>query len=151
MPKAKAKANRQKRQAEITELVSVEAQRKAERGLTKFVMELDERAEKRYEWVKAILAVNDRSVAEILGWMVDRLKLMEGEPKIVYQGRTYNAIKGETELLARMQEKNFAWTAMRCLVACAEWDISIGNFKLPPDLCARCGVKVVKARKKRAA
>jgi predicted nucleotide-binding protein (sugar kinase/HSP70/actin superfamily) len=139
--KAKAK---KKRKAEIEGLMSAEAQRKAERKLQKFVMELDERSEERAKWVNEILKANDDDVAHVLRIMVETLKHMEGPPKIVFEGKPYNAVKGETELLERIQERNFAWVAMRCLVACAEWNIQVGNFKLPKDLCARCGVKVKK-------
>jgi hypothetical protein len=144
---------KKKRKAEIQELVSPQGQRKAERALQKYVMELDERSEKRQVWVDQILAVNDESISDVLEIMVDTLKHMEGEPKVIHEGKTYNAVKGETELLQRIQERNFRWIAMRCLVACAEWDIQVANFKLPKDLCARCGMKkskVVKKGKKHA-
>jgi hypothetical protein len=146
-----AKAKKKARVKEITELIDPKAQRKADREIQKYVMALDEKADERYAWVESILAVNDESIAEIIGWMVDELQAMEGPPKIVYNGRPYNAIKGETELLESIQRRNFAWVAMRCLVACAEWDIRIGNFKLPTKNCARCGTKVLKVTKKKKA
>lgn len=146
--KKKAKPGRQNRQAEIQELMSAESQRKAERGLQKFVMELDERSEERMAWVDQILAVNDAEISNVLAIMVETLARMQGSPKIVYHGRAYNAIKGEAELLERIQDRNLSWVAMRCLVACAEWDIQVANFKLPNDSCARCGKSTRKPRKK---
>jgi hypothetical protein len=69
---------------------------------------------------------------------------MQGEPKLTFEGKTYNAVNGETQLLKSIQTRNFRWIAVRCLVALAEWDIKIGNFKLPSKSCAKCGKKVTK-------
>ena len=145
MARARAK---KKRQNEIAELFDATAQRKAERAVQKHVMEMDERSEEREQYVKVILAANDESVHEIVNLMVNALIQMEGDPRIFYNGQTYNAIKGEADLLERTQVRNFRWVAVRCLVALAEWDIRIGNFKLPESECARCGVKVRQTRKK---
>lgn len=128
-------------------LLDPKAQRKAERELQNYVIEMDERSEQRAEYVNKVLAANDESIREIVSWIVEEFRKMEGEPKIVFRGQTYNAIKGETELLERIQERNFSWIAIRLLVACAEWDIRIGNFNLPNNACARCGTTVRRRRR----
>lgn len=147
MAKAVAK---KKRTDEIERLMSPQAQRKAERELKHFVDDLDERSEARADYAATILKVNDEETRKIVFTMVEQLLKMEGPPKIIYKGHTYNAINGETELLEKIQVRNFTWIAVRALVACAEWGIMIDDFKLPADTCARCGVQVkAKARKKR--
>lgn len=149
MATAKAK-KKGKRAEEIKELFSAKAAKKAERELRNYVMELVDKADERVEYVEAILKVNDESIREIIGWMVVELEKMHGDPVIRFKGATYNAVGSDSEILRSLQRKNFAWIAMRCLVACAEWDIQIGNFKLPSDKCARCAASVRKAVKKKA-
>lgn len=140
------KAVKKVRSKKIEKLVDPKEQ-KSERVLEKYIMELDERSEEREKFVKKILSVNDSSIENIIGWMVEELQAMQGPPKLVFKGRSYNAIKGEDQPLKKIQERNFRWIAVRCLIACAEWDIQIGNFKMPTDVCARCGVKL-KGKKK---
>lgn len=123
------------------------------KGLKAFVKDLEGRSKERSKYVDAIMAVNDESVHEIIGWLVEALQAMHGEPTLFFKGATYSAIAGEPFLLEKIQLRNFKWIAVRVLVACAEWDIRIGDFKLPKKSCARCGVKVKpkvgkKARKK---
>lgn len=127
-------------------LLDSKAQRKAERELANYILDLDERSQVRADYAERILQANDESIREIVSWIVEEFRKMEGEPKIVFRGQTYNAIKGETELLERIQERNFSWIAIRLLVACAEWDIRIGNFNLPNNACARCGTTVRRRR-----
>jgi hypothetical protein len=140
---------KKKRQDEIKTLMSPEAQRKAERALKKYVDEMDERSQERADYCAEILRVNGEDIREAVFLMVEQLRKMEGPPKVTYEGKVYNAINGETELLEKIQTRNFTWIAIRCLVACAEWGIRIGDFKLPADKCARCGAKAKPARKKK--
>jgi len=142
MARAKKKVVEMSRDLRIKEIFSDKAQRKLERELANYVLDLDERSQERYDYAQQILKVNDDTVREIVGWIVEELRKMEGEPKIVYKGQTYNAIKGEGDLLDRIQHRNFTWIAVRLLVACAEWQIRIGNFTLPSNNCARCGTQV---------
>jgi hypothetical protein len=148
-PRKKAVAKK-KRQEEIAELISPKAAKAAERRLSAYVVSLDEKADERENYTKGILAANDDSVEEIVGWTVDILRRMEGEPKLIFEGQTLNAIKGDADLLKSIQTRNFRWIAVRMLVASALWDIQIGNFKLPKDKCARC-LKAVKKPKPRRA
>lgn len=147
-PPMKKAVAKQKRQEEIGELVSPQAARKYERKLNAYVMELDERAEEREKYTRGILAVNDDSIEEVVGWVVEALRKMNGPPKIVFEGQTVHALKGEPDLLLSVQTKNFRWIAVRLLVSSALWDIQVGNFKLPQDKCARC-LKTTKRPKPR--
>jgi hypothetical protein len=145
MARAKGKSTAS-RQAEIARLFDAKTQRKQERELANYILDLDERSQARADYAERILQANDDSVREMVEWIADNLRKMEGEPQIVFNGQTYNAVKGETELLEKIQYRNFTWVAVRVLVACAEWDIRIGEFNLPDDHCARCGVAVGRAR-----
>jgi hypothetical protein len=127
---------------EIQEVFSAKAQKKVERELNHKLMELDERSEERAQYVDRVLEVNDDSIREIVNTMVESLRKMEGAPKLTLNGKSYNTVDGETALLEKIQSRNFEYIAVRMLVACAKWDIRIGNFKLPKKFCADCGVKV---------
>jgi predicted nucleotide-binding protein (sugar kinase/HSP70/actin superfamily) len=143
-PVAKAKKKVQ-RQAEIAELMNPKAARKAERKLRNFIMELDERSEAREEYTQSILAVNDRSVLETVSAIAESLLRMspyKNETVVVLDGRTYQVSGAEADLVRKIQMRNFRYIAIRLLVACAEWNIRVGNFNLPSDSCARCGKEV---------
>lgn len=139
---AKAVAKKKNRKKEISELVSPAAQRKAERSIDKRLMKMDEGADERMRYVDTIISANDASVEAIMDRMVAELQKMEGPPRLYTDGHIVNLTESEFQMLQRIQVKNFSWIAVRCLVACAEWGIRIGNFKLPTKACARCGKKV---------
>jgi hypothetical protein len=130
-----------KRSDEIRELFDPKSQRMSERQISKVLMELDERADEREEYVQKILAANDDSILKVVGHMIEELQIMEGRPKFTVRDRTYNTTPVEQQQLERIQLKNFRYIAVRSLVACALMDIRVGNFRLPKGFCARCGVK----------
>jgi hypothetical protein len=139
---AKAIPKKKSRSAQIEQVFSPQAQKKAERQISHYVMELDEKADEREAYTRTILKANDDSIERVVGLMVKELQTMEGAPVITFQGRRYNSIGGETEQLKRIQQKNFRYIAVRVLVACAKFDIRVGTFKLPKDFCADCGVEI---------
>jgi hypothetical protein len=146
MAVAKAKKKRQ-RVEEIEKLFDPKEQRRYERRLKERVAELEENAKVQDQYVKKILGANDESVHEIVEWIVERMAVMVGPPSIVFEGQRLNSVDGEVAALAKIQQSNFYFIAVRLLAGCAAWDIKIGNFKLPSKLCAKCGVKVRKGGK----
>lgn len=140
-PVAKAK-KKAKRQAEIAQVMSPKVQRQAERELSNHLMELDEAADERESYVQKILDENDSEIAELVEKMVELLRGMTPPPQITYKGQVYRTVKGEDEMLKRIQTKNYRYLSVRILVANAEWGIRVGEFKLPKRYCARCGKKV---------
>ena len=142
---------RAKRVKEISTLLDPKESKKRERRLNAHFMELDEKAEKREAYTSAILSANDESIEEIISAMVKSLAKMTTPPgngEFVFEGTAYNLNEKEKQLRNSIQLRNRRWIAVRCLVACAELDIRIGNFKLPADKCARCGTPVGKPKKK---
>lgn len=134
---------KKKRSAEIREVFDPKAQRKAEKKLRDFLMELDERSEERERYTSVILDVNDPSMLDIMDSIIESLKRMSKVPEIVsVDGQSFRLSGAELDLAKRIQERNFRYIAIRILVACAEWNIRIGDFKLPKHNCARCGKKV---------
>jgi hypothetical protein len=131
-----------KRREEITELMSPKAQKKFDKEIFNYVDELDERSHEREKYVQKILDVNDESVLSIVNALAEVLEIMNGPVQLVFKGQTFNAIKGEGDLLPRIRRRNCRYVAVRCLVACALMDIRFGNFKLPADYCAKCGATV---------
>lgn len=134
--------------AKVKKKIAPKAKKKNDRRLKEFIAGMVERSEIRQAWVDGILSVNSNAVRAVVEQMVDNLQKMEGPPKFVFDDRTYTAVDGSTAVLEQIQERNFRYLAMRCLVACAEWDIRIADFSLPNDTCARCGVVVKKVKKK---
>jgi len=133
--RAKAKA-RAKRRDEIQEIMSPQAQKALERKLKKEIGKQDDFADECEEYVQMILAANSDEVAEAVDHLTDTMKRMQGTPRFVIDGIRVNV---EPEILANINHKIHRWVAVRLLVAAAEWDIRIANFKLPKDKCARCG------------
>jgi hypothetical protein len=142
---------RSKRVKEITTLLDPKEAKKRERRLNAHFMELDEKAEKREDYTAEILSANDESIDEIVAAMVKSLESMTNPPSMngfTFEGTPYNLDEKEKKLRESIQLRNRRWIAVRCLVACAELDIKIGNFKLPTNSCIRCGAPVKKAKKK---
>jgi len=152
VPKPIPARARSKRVGEITALLDPKETKKRERRLNAHFMELDERAEKRDKYTTEILSANDESIEEIVTAMVKSLERMNAPSTngFHFEGTPYNLNEKEKQLRDSIQLRNRRWIAVRCLVACAELDIRIGNFKLPANSCVRCGAPVKKAKKKRA-
>lgn len=139
-PIIKAKAKRQKRQAEITELMDAKSQRKFEREADNALIDLEERAQERYDWAKALKDLQSHDVQVAVNRMVATMARMAGPPKFTYKGAAINVDGGEQRLKA-VQFHNHTWIAMRLLVAATEWGIHFGDFKAPKGQCIRCGKK----------
>jgi len=142
----KAKAKRQKRQEEIAALMSAKEQRKYEREIDNHLIDLEERAAERYAWAKAMKDLQSDDVKVVVNRLVAVMAKMAGPPKFVYNGQTINVDGGETRLKT-VQFHNHSWIAMRLLVAAAEWDIQVGDFKAPKGACIRCGKTVGRVKR----
>lgn len=106
--------------------------------------ELDRIAEERMKWVTLLLNENPNEVLSAIETMVDSLQQMQGPPKLTVDGHIVPLSEPQFKLLQSIQYRNFNWIAMRCLVACAEWDIRIANFTATKHNCLRCGRRVKK-------
>jgi hypothetical protein len=103
--------------------------------------ELERRAEERFKWADGLRKIQPQEAQVAINRMVAKMAQMAGEPKFSYDGAMYPI---EKERLRKIQYYNHLNNAMRILVACAEWDIRIANFKAPKKHCLRCGKKVKK-------
>lgn len=110
----------------------------SDQALEEAFAEIEERADKRYEYAFAIKEIQDEQTTVAINRLVARMASMAGEPSFSFKGRYFT----DRERLGKVQYYNHLWIAIRVLVACAEWDIRIANFKLPKHNCARCGKKV---------
>jgi hypothetical protein len=146
----KAKAKRKARQAEIAQLMDPKAQRKLEREAENHLIDLEERAEERYQWALALKKLQPDEIQVGINRMTDVMARMAGPPRFAYQGTAMNVDGGEQRLRS-LQYKNQLWIAMRLFVAAAEWGIRIGDFKTPKDACLRCGEPVKSARPRKKA
>jgi len=135
---AKSK-KRAKRVDALKELVEPKSSRQFERRLSNFIMEMDEKSLEREQYTQAILRENDDSVADIVGHMVESMERMDGAPRFVFEGQTFNQIKGESDLLARIFNRNYRYLAVRILVALAQLDVRLGAFNFPQKSCVSCG------------
>jgi hypothetical protein len=138
VPIAKAKAKK-KRRAEIERTMSSAEQRKFERRVKQVLDDFDELADERYAYAKKILDANPPEVNEIVERLAEKMRQMAGEPRLKVDGIFVNYDAG---VLERINHKLHVWSAVRLLVAAAQWDIRISGFKLPKKMCARCGKKV---------
>jgi hypothetical protein len=142
MKTVKAKAKRKQRQDEISTLMSAKSQRKLEREADNHLIDLEERAQERYEWAKTLKEAQSHDVQVAVNRMVAVMGRMAGPPRFAYKGTAMNVDGGEQRLLT-LQMKNHTWIAMRLVVASAEWGIRFGDFKASKSKCLRCG-KVVR-------
>lgn len=143
MSKLVAKAKKRAgRLAEIATLMDSKEQKKQERAISRFLMDLDERADERERYVQQILRANDDTIEDIVRSIVQQMEVMQGPVRLIHNGQRVNAIKGEQEMLERIRRKNFRYLAVRMLVSLAKWEVRIGNFKLPAKVCADCGKPV---------
>lgn len=130
------KKQKAKRIEEIKDLFDPKAQRKWERDWQNELIDLEERVEENYTYARVIYLIQDDSTKEAIRKAVEMMAHMAGEPTFRFRGRP---IVEDMARLRAVQERNFLWIAIRLLVACAEYEIQIANFKLPADHCARCG------------
>lgn len=136
--KVQAKAKRKKA---IKKIFDPSEQKLSEREIKKGIADLDERTDERYEFAMQIFNAQSNAMKEIIELMIDRMRSMTGEPaRLYYKGVPVNAL--DESAVKRMQEKTFYWIAIRLLVAWGKWDIQVGDFHLPKDICATCGVEV---------
>lgn len=136
----KAKAKRKKRQAEIAELIEPRNQRKLAREADNYLIDLEERAQARYEWAKRLKDLQSPEVQVGINRLIAEMARMAGEPRFNYKGMNLN-VDGGIARLKKIQFHNHSWIALRLFVAAAEWGIRIGDFKAPKGECVRCGKK----------
>lgn len=144
MPVAKAKKKVQRR-SEIGELISPQAQKAAERRVRNYLMLLDEKSELREAYTQIILDANPPSVEATVDFIADQLRKMQPQADkevIPFEGANHRLVGGEIEMVRKIEDRNYRYIAIRILVACAEWNIRVGDFTLPSRNCARCGKKV---------
>jgi len=126
---------RQARIEEIKDLFDPKAQRKWERDWQNELIDLEERVEENYKYAWEVFKLQDEPTKQALREAVKMMAHMAGEPTFRFRGRP---VVEDMARLRVIQERNFLWIAVRLMVACAEWDIQIANFKLPAGKCARC-------------
>jgi hypothetical protein len=134
------------RREEIKELFDPKAARKFEREAENALIDLEEKADKVYQFAREIYLAQDEKTRNVVECMVETMKDMSGPPNFKFRGQSYPADMTRQQFV---QDKLFTSFAIRLLTACALWDIQVANFKLPQDRCAKCGRPVKKPTKKR--
>ena len=132
----KASKRRQERVKEIEQLFDPKAARKWERDWQNELIDLEDKVEVNYNYAREIYMLQGASTKEAINRMVTMMSHMAGEPVFKFRGQT---ITTDLPRLRVIQERNFLWSAIRLLVACAEYDVQVADFKLSPSNCARCG------------
>jgi putative cell wall-binding protein len=127
---------RLQRQEEIRELTDPKTQRRFEREADNALIDAEEKAEERYRWALELKQLQDDDTTVAINRLTAKMAAMTNEPVFVYKGVSFNV---EPERLRSVQYKTHLWIAMRLLVAAAEWNIRIANFKPPDRKCIRCG------------
>ena len=100
--------------------------------------DLEQKAEERFQYAQMILAENSSDVNTAVEKMVETLERM-GDDYVKVDG---NMVPADPAVVRRINYKLRTWIAVRLLVASAEWEVQISDFKLPKGKCARCGKKV---------
>ena len=100
------------------------------------MIDLEERVEENFNYAWELFKLQDEPTKQAIRKAIEMMEHMAGEPTFRFRGRP---IVEDMARLRVVQERNFLWIAIRLLVACAEYEIQIANFKLPADHCARCG------------
>jgi len=118
--------------------MDVRAQRKLERAAENQLIDLEERAQARYDWALALKKQQSEELQRAVNRMTAVMARMAGPLKFTYEGATINVDGGERRLRT-LQYHNHLWIAMRLFVAAAEWGIRIGDFRAPKGKCIRCG------------
>jgi len=132
------KSSRAKRRREIAKLTDPNAGKRFERDSENALIDLEERIEERYAYAQSILKIQSDETKRVVVRLVEQMKRMAGEPVFKFEGQTVGI---DPDRASMLQERNFTWIAVRLLAACAVWDIQIGEFKLPTNQCAKCGVE----------
>lgn len=109
-----------------------------------YLDQLEEELEPQSEFVDTIMTIQSTEVTEIVDKMVESLENMQGPPRMRVRGVNLTLNEDQFDRLQEIRDKQFVYMAVRILVACAEWGIVFGNFKLPKSNCAKCGKKVKK-------
>jgi hypothetical protein len=133
IPRKKARV---KREQEITELVDPRTQRKFEREMENALADYEEAIKKRHSYAQEIFKIQDETTKRAIRMLMNKMTDMAGPPTFRYKGQD---VKADESLLAQLQQESFLWIAVRLLVACADWEIRIANFKLPTNKCMHCG------------
>jgi hypothetical protein len=129
-----------KRRKEIQKALSPKEQRAFERKVKESLVEVEAKADERYDYAVAILQANSEDVRDAVEKMMAVLrKLAPDTPRFKVDGVYVNV---DTEILERINKKLHTWVAVRLLVAAAMWDIRVAGFQLPKKKCARCLKKV---------
>lgn len=131
--KSKVKSERVR---EIKELFDPKAARKWERDWQNELIDLEETAERDYQFAREVFTMQDVKTRGVIENMTETMGRMAGPPVYRFRGKQ---ITEDMPRLRRIQEQRFLYWAVRILVALAEWDIQISTFKLSADKCARCG------------
>jgi hypothetical protein len=147
MKKRPVKASKKRRVAEIEELFDPKAARKWERDWQNELIDLEDTAKERYAYAREIYLLQDESTKKAIDTMVETMTRMAGKPVFKFRGKV---ITTDESRLLTVQAYSLNWFAIRILIACAEFDIQIANFRLPAGKCARC-LKPTKPMKKRSA
>jgi len=133
--KKPVKKQKARRIEEIKDLFDPKTQRRWERDWQNELIDLEERVEENYKYAWEVFKLQDDTTKQALREAVKMMAHMAGEPTFRFRGRP---VVEDMARLRVIQERNFLWIAVRLMVACAEWDIQIANFKLPAGKCARC-------------
>jgi len=129
------------RKAEIKKVFDPVSQATAEREIKKGMAALDEKIDDRYEFAQRVIEAQSPQVQQAIDDLVEEMSKMADNPPVFY----YRGVKvhaADPEVAERMRTKNFYWLAVRMFVACAQWDMRIGDFKAPEGECGKCGKEV---------
>ena len=142
----KKAAVKSKRVSEIEELLSPAAARKWERDWQNELIDLEEIMKGRFDYAREIYLLQDSTTRQAIDLMVETMTRMAGTPVFKFRGK---AVTTDESRLRVVQGQSLNWFAIRIFIACAEFDIQVANFKLPPGKCAVC-LKSTKPIKKRS-
>ena len=135
MKQRPVKASKKRRISEIEELFDPKAARKWERDWQNELIDLEDTSKERAAYAREIYLLQDPNTRKAIDQMVDTMTRMAGDPVFRFRGK---AITTDLPRLRVVQNNSLNWFAIRILIACAEFDIQIANFKLPVGKCARC-------------
>lgn len=139
-----------KKKAKATSEISEPKKLKLTKDATARLEEIEENAQRRYDWALWLKKQQPEELQNVANRMTNQMARMAYPPTFNFNGVNYSSVVGEQRLRS-IQYKNHLYLSMRMLVACAEWDIRIGNFKAPAHECIRCGKVVKKIAKKKKA
>jgi hypothetical protein len=129
MKKRPVKASKKRRVHEIEQLFDPKAARKWERDWQNELIDLEDKAKERYDYAREIYLLQDVETKKAIDRMVETMTRMAGKPVFRFRGK---AITTDESRLQVVQSHSLNWFAIRIFLACAEFDIQIANFRLPP-------------------